>query len=516
MSATHRRTGSAKIPAIFAAVAALGLGGTGLWLFNGGNEAAEVEDLPRYEVRRGKLRITLKQIGTFEAEEAVKVRAEIRGRARIIWLVDEGARVKKGDILVELDKTDVETEIESLTAQVDKARANLVVAQADEEIRRLESESKLDKAQMDLENAIHEMKKFKEGTQPKEVRDAEIKIKQAHVKYQQDKAIYDQMIKMEMLEKGFVTKEEVDQSRLDVETARTAWQTAMLEKEILTDYTHPMRLKQLEADRTRALADIERYKQETRRREAQTRAATTQREQELARVERRLKEAEERYEKMTIRAESNGIVVYGSGVSRWWRPEEIKVGAEAHRHQILMRLPNLETMQLIVKIHEADIGKVRVDKEDPQPVIITTDSLPGQSFEGYVKKVDTLAQSDWGRQHVKRFSTTIALEEQIPGVRPGMTGTAEILVEERNDVLYVPVQVVETRRGSSYCHVIESDGEVSRRAVTLGASSNTHVEIKDGLEEGEVVTIRPSMGGESAADAKPERKRRPVRRRKAR
>ena len=168
MSTRRKSKGSVRAVIALFTAAAVALGGTGLWLFNGKKSAPKLDaDAPRYTVRRGDLQITLKQTGTFAAAEAKKIRAEIRGSAKIVWLVEEGTIVKEGAILVELDKTDVVEELDRRKEQLEKAEANLAAAEANEVISRLECQSNIRKAQMSVEMTVLEIKKFKEGVLPK-------------------------------------------------------------------------------------------------------------------------------------------------------------------------------------------------------------------------------------------------------------------------------------------------------------------------------------------------------------
>jgi len=502
MSARAGTRGSAKLALMAGSALLVAVGGIGAWLF--GNDAPAPERAgaaPTYEVGRGDLRITVKRKGTFEAEQATPVKALIRGSAKIVWLQDKGTTVKKGAVLVELDKTDLEDQIEIYESQVVKADANLLAAQTEEEITRLDSQSKIDAATLDYNMAKLEIEKFEKGTKPKEVRDAAIKIDQAKVKLLRVAAVDARM--PEMLRQGFVTKEEVEQSRLDVLTAKNALGTAKLEDEILTKYTHPMQSERLAGNTKQAKSLWDRYKQEAKRREAKAKAVTAQRELELSRANRQLRDSQERMKNMTIRAETDGIVVYGSGYRhRWRQQEELKVGSTAFNNQTLMRLPNLNTMQLICEIHEADINKIRVDEENPQEAVITIENMPGKAFPAYVKAVDTLAQSHWYKENVKFFLTTIGLKKQIPNLRPGTTATVEIFVGRIDNVLLVPVQSVTTVRGKSYCYMAGSE---KRREVVKGANNNAFVEIKSGLKEGEVILLERPAGAadEPAARKKP-------------
>lgn len=502
MSGRAGTRGSAKLALTAGSALIVAAGGLGAWLF--GNDTPSPRRAgaaPTHEVRRGDLRITLKRKGTFEAEQATPVKALIRGSAKIVWLEEKGTTVKKGAILVKLDKTDLEDQIEIYESQVVKAEANLLAAQTEEEITRLDSQSKIDAAKLDYDMAELEIEKFEEGTKPKEVRDAIIKIDQAKVKLLRVTAVDARM--PEMLKQGFVTKEEVEQSRLDVLTAKNALGTAELEGEILNKYTHPMQSERLAGKTKQAKSLWDRYEQEAKRREAKSKAVTAQRELELRRANRQLKDSQKRMENMTIRAETDGIVVYGSGYRHRWRSEEeLKVGSTAFNNQTLMRLPNLNTMQLICEIHEDDINKIRVDEKKPQEAVITIENMPGKVFPAYVKAVDTLAQSHWYKQNVKFFLTTVGLKKQIPKLRPGTTATVEIFVGRIDNVLLVPVQSVTTVRGKSYCYMAGSE---KRREVVKGANNNAFIEIKSGLKEGEVILMERPVGAadEPAAQKKP-------------
>ena len=131
------------------------------------------------------------------------------------------------------------------------------------------------------------------------------------------------------------------------------------------------------------------------------------------------------------------------------------------------------------------------------------DSFRGKTFKGHVKKIATLAHSEWGRDHVKLFSTTIALEEEIPGMRPGMTADVEIFVSELEDVFHVPVQAIHTKRGEVFCYVAGSGGKHEKRPVTIGASNDSFVEIKSGLKEGEkVLIVKPEVEAGEATTKK--------------
>ena len=92
---------------------------------------------------------------------------------------------------------------------------------------------------------------------------------------------------------------------------------------------------------------------------------------------------------------------------------------------------DLGRVQALVRVDEADIGAVRVG----QPVRFTVDAFPDDSFTGQVTQIRVLPTSE---QNVVAY--TVVVEADNPGERllPGMTANAEIVLEQKRNVLRVP------------------------------------------------------------------------------
>ncbi len=109
-------------PALWIALAALALAAGGAWYWAGRQEAAAA---PRYlteDARLGELTLTVTANGKLQATRTVNIGSELSGTVRSV-LVDVNDKVKKGQVLVELDTA-------KLAAQVARSRASLAAAQA--------------------------------------------------------------------------------------------------------------------------------------------------------------------------------------------------------------------------------------------------------------------------------------------------------------------------------------------------------------------------------------------------
>ena len=134
---------------------------------------------------------------------------------------------------------------------------------------------------------------------------------------------------------------------------------------------------------------------------------------------------------------------------------------------------------------------------------ITADAIPGEVFTGTVDRISINGTTTNG---FTTYPATILLEE-YGGLNPGMNVSADIIVERTEGALSVPAAAVQ--RGDTVLVPLEGclspDGTVAdptkseERAVTLGGSDGTYVEITSGLEEGETVLVPAladaAMGG---------------------
>ena len=154
--------------------------------------------------------------------------------------------------------------------------------------------------------------------------------------------------------------------------------------------------------------------------------------------------------------------------------------------QILVNIIDLGApMQVNVKVPEARIKQVKPG----QKVRVAIDAFPSETFTGLVDEVAPLPDPTAPTSPVRVFTTKVRLVQKSPQLRPNMTATADIIVEERDDVLTVPSQAVIRSPGKWQVAVKAPGGGFELRDVVPGEVRNTVVEIKQGLKPGEQVAL---------------------------
>jgi HlyD family secretion protein len=222
----------------------------------------------------------------------------------------------------------------------------------------------------------------------------------------------------------------------------------------------------------------------------------------------KLKRIETQIDKARIRAPSDGFVVYAQ---RDWDESPIREGTEVREREEILSIPSTSGMVAEVKVHESVLKQVALGLE----CTVKVDALSGAVLRGKVDFVAMLPDQTtrWMNPNVRLYRTRIAIETPHPGMRPGMSCSAEILVEELPDTLYVPVQAVFRDRETTFCFV-QVGGVAQRRDVEVGRYNDLWVQILGGVSEGETVLLSAPVGfdvkslapkPEPETDAKPER-----------
>ena len=158
---------------------------------------------------------------------------------------------------------------------------------------------------------------------------------------------------------------------------------------------------------------------------------------------------------------------------------------------VIMMLADLSKKQINAKIDETDIGRIRVG----QKVAFTVDAYTGKTFTARVSNISqTDVDNSWSDSGsssatVIYYSVLMDVEDPENLLKPAMTARVNVAVEEKENVLLVPLAALKTNEQGQYVIVVRPDGTLENRSVMVGIYSGDKVEITEGLEEGETVSI---------------------------
>jgi len=482
-----RRTGALTI-AVLTALAVVTAWGFGAF---SGEDGSIRDDLGAASVMRGPLRINVVERGNLEAADSVTLKSEIEGQTAVLWLIEEGTEVKPGELLAELDTANLVDRSVQQEIQVQNSEATFIKAEQSHAIQLSQNESDIANAMRELEFSHIDLEKYLEGDLPQDLQKKEEDILLADEDLILARQNYSWSEKLH--EMGFLEQTQLDADRISETRATVKLKQAQRAKALFVDYEIPRRTKELEAGVEEKVRELERVKLQATARVADFEAnvRTAQAKFDLEKSE--LEKVTSQIGKARIVAPVGGMVVYAiDDRSRWGDGEPMQEGAEVRERQDIITIPRSDGFVAEASLHESVLEKVKTG----MPCIVSIDALREETFAGVVSYKALLPdqQSRWMNPDLRVYRTTIQLLEADARMRPGMSCSIEILVEELEDVTYVPVQAVFLNAGETICLVVNGQGKPEKRPVTAGQSNGKWVEIQSGLSEGEMILLALPQG----------------------
>jgi len=445
-------------------------------------------------VKKGDYKITVTEEGTFQARKSMNLMVATQvfhQQMTITKIVDEGSTVAKDEVLIEIDKGEIDRLISQAELELQAEKNNVVQADEDLRVQKEQNAFDLNKAKDDVKSAERDLKKWKELEEPKKVEEANGVILDARqaVKDQENEVQHQE----DMFKKDFVSKQQVDKAKEALRKSQMTLKFAELSYKLLLEY-----------DNLRETARLETWLEDRKiwfsGKTVAVNAAINQRQATLLRAQTALRQKEDYLKKlnadrnlMTIKSPSDGIVLYGDPRQRYWggQSQEMKVGGKIHPHNPLVTIPDLTAFKVTLQVNEGDVNKV----SPGLGVQIRPEAIPNTTFIGKVAKVSRVSgqQQWWASDGGSKFDVEIEMEGVDPRIRPGMKCKSEILIEEVKGVVFVPVDSIFEKDGKTLVYVVASPP--SPREVKPGRANQDVIEILEGLKEGERVTLfDPSKG----------------------
>ena len=288
---------------------------------------------------------------------------------------------------------------------------------------------------------------------------------------------------------NFITTTTLENEKVALEKARLTVKTAETELDLFRDYEFPKEAEKMLSVFEEALLELVREKREAM---AQARQAESTFRSRKRRYELELKKGKDLREQLAscvIRAQKPGLVAYGGGnvsyySSRYY--EAISEGASLKTGQPIITIPDMSNLAVEINIHESHIKKIELG----QRALISVEAVADQTLTGTVTKLAVLPDSNASRYNpsLKVYPATVEIDGTHDWLKPGMTAKVEIIVNELEDVVYVPVQSIFVEDDVHFVFV-RKGGKSIRRPVKVGEHNDEFIEILAGVDEGDSVLL---------------------------
>jgi HlyD family secretion protein len=216
---------------------------------------------------------------------------------------------------------------------------------------------------------------------------------------------------------------------------------------------------------------------------AVTRAEMARTKAQVAQAQAALERAEEDLRNSTIVSPMDGLVLsrnveVGDAVS-----SILQVGSQA---TLVMTLGDVSDVYVLGKVDQADIGKIYLGER----ARIVVESFKDKKFEGQVTKIAPLGVE---KENVTTFEVRVSIKNPGGALKANMSANAEIILEEKPNVLLIPESaVVYDKIRNTSVEIPDPATEKGRRSVPvkLGISDGVKTELASGLKPGDKLILQ--------------------------
>ena len=298
-------------------------------------------------------------------------------------------------------------------------------------------------------------------------------------------------------------REALNTAHVDVETARANLELVLLNQERIQELYKDALVSKEALDR--AESEVKVRRSELTARETEVRTQEQRLEQEIANV----RSARHGLSKVTIVSPMTGAITRLTIEEG----ETVLVGTMNNPGTVLMTVADLSVIQAELEVDETDVVDVRLG----QRAVVSIDAFPDQEFRGRVTKIGSSATqpgangtSGGGDRQATSFEAEVTLEDEVPGVRPGFSCTADITTATRDKAIAVPIQALTVREVElgAEGHIVRNanesenqeelegvfvyrDGEAVFTPVEVGIAGERYFEVLSGLEVADQVITGP-------------------------
>ncbi|MCS7173572.1 MAG: efflux RND transporter periplasmic adaptor subunit [Armatimonadetes bacterium] len=432
--------------------------------------------------RTGAVREGIRAAGSVAARRTVEMSSKIPGRVLAVF-VREGDRVRRGQVLLRLDPSDTEAQLEQARAALRMALARIPqsesavtlqqeateaqIAQAQSQVRALEAQVRSAEANRSaLEGSLRSLQANLAAAEAS-VRSAEANLERVRSDLARLETLY---------AAGAVSAQQVEAARTQQLGAQAALEASRAQRDALL-----AQMQTLTAQQAAAQAAVAQARSALEGARAALRAAQANREQvtvrrqdvvqarsaaDQARAAVRL--AEQQLQSTWIRSPLDGVVTQRSVDPEEWVAPGVPV----------LVIADLDRVHMNLEVSEREIHRVRKG----QPVEVTVDAVPGRIFRGQVARWSEVAST-----RTRTFTVEVEFPNPDHVLRPGMFGRGTIVVAEARGAVLVPAEAVISTGGGSFVWVVEA-GRARRRAVRVGLREEGRVQVL-GLRPGERVVV---------------------------
>lgn len=248
-----------------------------------------------------------------------------------------------------------------------------------------------------------------------------------------------------------------------------------------SQFEPPATIKQAEIDVEKSKRALTQAKENYKIKLEQNKAKMAEVSAERRKVQNEYNQMLKLVQSFRILAPEPGMVIYAKGFDG----KPLKAGSQIHTWDpVVATLPDLSIMLSKTYINEVDLRKV----QSGQKVEIGLDAFPDKKLRGTVLRVANVGEQSPNTDS-KVFEATIEIEGVDDLLRPAMTTSNKIFVNEIDPAIYVPLESLHSKDDSITFVYLRSGLNTIKQEVKVGETNSNEAVINLGLQEGDRIYL---------------------------
>lgn len=209
-------------------------------------------------------------------------------------------------------------------------------------------------------------------------------------------------------------------------------------------------------------------------------------EERVDRSNKHLQKFQQAMQATRIMAPEDGIVIFGKS----WEGKKFSKDDNVYTYDFapaIATLPDMSSVISEIYVKEIDISKIKVGDS----VRVTFDALEGTTIMGSIDDIARMGE-DHKDFDMKVFKVIIRLNHSDEGLKPAMTSNNDIILEDADNVISVPLNAVINEGGTNYVY-LKTHGEIKKQEIQTGIENDESVLVTEGLNEGDLVLLEPPL-----------------------
>ena len=434
----------------------------------------------------GTIRKTIERKGTFVPAEYDELKLDLKvygaGRGselRLVEILPHGSFVNEGDIIARLETKGIDKQI--VSDRMSLARAEMGMRQ-EEEKSRMKSDTDaeaLTRAEVDSSRATKKLRGYREHEKRFNEESERMSVQYRSHRLEDQKDELDQLEKMYGEDELVDATEEIVLKRSRRNFARSQQSRDLSEARRLynKEWFFEWREEDLEREAQRKASALERVRKSQAMGRERTEADLKKKRWDLQQQKDRFADLERDRAQFVIRAPRRGILLHGAADKAPWG--RMKKGGTLRNRTVFATVADPKKFKVKTDIPEADILTLKSGTAvEVSPVAAADLKFMGRLEVDYLPAKGNV------------FPATIRLGKVGTRLRPGLTCTVKVIVEEERDAVLVPKTALIEKDGETIIRCAKTqDSAIEFRKVRTGVSDGTNIAIRDGVVAGEYIVV---------------------------